>query len=203
MRIGSKYRIARRLGASVFEKTQGPKFALSQARRSKNKKDRPKQRTDFGNQLIEKQRVRFTYGITERQFKNYVKNVIEKKPAKPEEMLHASLESRLDNVVLKAGFVHARSLARQVVSHGHITVNGRKVTIPSYSVRVGDKIGIREGSNNNGLFATLADKLKDKNVPSWLKLDTEKKIVEIQGAPKATPGEVLYDLGAVIQFYKR
>lgn len=201
MKIGTKYRIARRLGPSVFEKTSGPKFALSLAKRKETK--RPKQRTDYGNQLIEKQRVRFTYGITERQFKNYVKNVIEKKAAKPEEKLFESLETRLDNVVLKAGFVNSRSLARQVVSHGHITVNGRKLTIPSYSVRIGDKIAIREGSTNNGLFATLADKVKDKTVPSWLKLDVEKKMIEIQGSPKASPGELAFNLGVVIQFYKR
>jgi small subunit ribosomal protein S4 len=204
MRIGPKYKIARRLGANVFEKTQGPKFALSEAKRSKGKGDkRPKQRTDFGNQLLEKQKVRFTYGITERQFKNYVKAVVEKKAAKPEEKLFEALESRLDNVVLRSGLVHARSLARQVVSHGHITVNGRKLTIPSYSVRIGDKIAIREGSSKNGLFATLGERLKDKNVPSWIKLDAEAKSVEVQGAPKVAPGESLFDLGAVIQFYKR
>jgi small subunit ribosomal protein S4 len=157
----------------------------------------------FGNQLIEKQKVRFTYGITERQFKNYVKSVIDKKPAKPEEKLFESLESRLDNVVLRSGFASTRALARQVVSHGHITVNGRKVTIPSYSVRIGDKISVREGSSNNGLFETLAEKLKDKTVPSWLKLDAGIKTVEVQGIPKAAPGESLFDLGVVIQFYKR
>jgi small subunit ribosomal protein S4 len=203
MKIGPKYKIARRLGGNVFEKTRGAKFALAMQKRAKSKKDKPRARTDFGNQLLEKQRVRFTYGIMERQFKNYVKNVIEKKPAKPEDMLFASLESRLDNVVTRAGFVSTRRLARQVVSHGHITVNGRKVTVPSFNVKIGDIISIREGSLKSPLFATLTEKLKEVNVPNWLKLNPEKMIAEVQGVPKPAPGEVLYDLGVVIQFYRR
>ncbi len=201
MKFGPKYRIARRLGASVFEKTSGPKFAASVAKRGKPARQKP--RSDFGNQLIEKQRVRFTYGITEKQFKNYVKEVIEKRAAKPEELLFALLESRLDNVVLRSGLAHTRALARQSVSHGHITVNGRKVTIPSYKVRIGDKIAIREGSKAKGSFAVIDEKIKAHTSPSWIKLDSELKIAEIQGAPKAGTGEMIYNLGTVLQFYKR
>ena len=127
MKIGPKYKIARRLGPAVFEKTQTQKFALSEARHAAGKKrdKRSKALSDFGLQLIEKQRVRFSYGITERQLSNYVEKAIETK-GNPSENLFASLESRLDNVVYRMGIAHTRRLARQMVSHGHFVVYGKR-----------------------------------------------------------------------------
>jgi small subunit ribosomal protein S4 len=99
-------------------------------------------KSDFGVQMLEKQKARYTYLLSEKQFSKYVKSAIEKQ-GDNREILFKTLESRLDNIVLRAGFAPTRLAARQLVSHGHLMVNDRRVTIPSYSVRVGDKISIR------------------------------------------------------------
>ena len=203
MKIGPKYKIARRLGAPIFDKTQSPKFAISEARRGKPKDSKhARQKTDFGAQLIEKQKARFTYGVNERQFAKYVREAGERKGAKPTEELYRRLESRLDNAVYRLGFVNSRSFARQMVSHGHIQVNGRRTNIPSYELHVGDKISIHPGSAKKPLFATLDEKLKTITPPSWMKFNSEKKEAEVQGAPK-TANDIQFSLGAIFEFYSR
>jgi small subunit ribosomal protein S4 len=206
MKIGPKYKIARRLGADIFEKTQGSKFMLSEAKKSKtlNKGKRRKVLSDYGKQLLEKQKVRFTYGISEKQFKNIVNDAVAQKTKDATEVLYESLESRLDNTVYRLGLSPTRRMARQMVSHGHITINGRKVTIPSLRVKGGDKIGIREGSIGKAMFVGLDDKSKERgNIPSWLKFDLSKKEGILQGRPKIKPGESLLDLNTVIEFYSK
>src|SRR5690606_30165190 len=144
MKIGPKYKIARRLGAPVFEKTQSQKYALSLARKERTSKGRPRAKSDYGKQLIEKQKARFSYGLTEKQFRGYVdKSLSAKSPA---QKLFSLLETRLDYTVFRAGLAKTRAQARQAVSHGHITVGGRRVTIPSILLTEGDVIGIRPGS---------------------------------------------------------
>ncbi len=151
MHIGPKYKIARRLGSAVFEKTQTAKFSLNEQKKTKNlRQKRPS--SVFGQQLIEKQKVRFTYCIVEKQLKNYVKKVIETSKTGQSDLLFKLLENRLDNVVLKSGFVKSRLMARQAVSHGHFTVNGVRVNIPSYAVKKDDVIAVREGSKSKKLF---------------------------------------------------
>ena len=131
-----KYKLCRRLGAGIYEKCQTQKFAKSEPMTKKGKKPGGR-RSDYGNQLIEKQKVRFMYGVREKQFGNYVDYAMEhaKKGTAPAELLFRQLEERLDNAVYRLGFAHTRALARQMVSHGHFTVNGKKLTIPSYSVK--------------------------------------------------------------------
>ena len=202
MQIGPRYKIARRLGAPIYEKTQNPKFAIREAARGRKEYKHPKQRTDFGVQLIEKQKARFTYGVGERQFVKYVNESMAKKGVKATDELYQTLESRLDNVVYRMGLATTRAFARQVVNHGHITVNGRKVTIPSYQLRKGDKVGIRLGSAKKPLFAPLEERMKTYTVPSWIKFDFEKKEGEIQGAPKIETG-LLFNLGMIMEFYSR
>jgi small subunit ribosomal protein S4 len=205
MIIGPKYKIARRLGPGVFEKTQGQKFALSEARRGKGKNDNKKRggpKSDYGIQMLEKQKARFTYLLTEKQFSKYVKTSIEKK-GDNREILYKTLESRLDNVVLKAGFAPTRLAARQLVSHGHIMVNGKRVTIPSYQVRIGEKISIRPGSTKKPVFATLTERLQKAMPPAWLKVDAEKQTIDVQGAPKLVITELVFDIGQVLEFYSR
>jgi small subunit ribosomal protein S4 len=132
--IKSKYKVAKRLGASVFEKTQTQKFALSAARNPKKPSRGGRGGgSDYGKQLLEKQRVRFTYGLSERQLSNYAEKAFQEKD--PGAALNASLETRADNVVYRAGLALTRRAARQIVSHGHILVNGTRITIPSYHVR--------------------------------------------------------------------
>lgn len=203
MIIGPRYKIARRLGAPVFEKTQTQKYVLSQTRKSKTGARGPKQKTDFGVQMNEKQKARFTYLLTEKQFSNYVKKAMSAQGTDNVGALFEQLERRLDNVVLRGGFGHTRLLARQMVSHNHIKVNGHIVNIPSFKVSVGDVITIRDGSAKKPLFAGLEEKLQAKTAPSWLKVDAAKKQIEVQGVPKMDQGELLFDLNSVIEFYSR
>ena len=196
--IRSKFKIAKRLGARIFEKTQSQKFALSEARTKLKKRGRPL--SDYGRQLIEKQRVRFTYSITEGQLASYAEKAYHQKH--PSEALHLALEMRLDSAVYRAGFAPTRRGARQMVSHGHIVVNGRRVTIPSMQVKKGDVLTVREGSKASALFAHLAKPETPHTTAEWLTLDAGLLKAEVTGAPKYVAGEAL-DYPAVFEFYSR
>lgn len=199
MKIGPKYKIARRLRAPIFEKTQSQKYSLREAKKLKNKPMRPK--TAFGLQLGEKQKARMFYGVTEKQFAKYVKLSIAKKGESPAQNLLSMLERRLDNVVWRAGFLPTHSAARQAVAHGHFKVNGRRVYVPSYEVRAGDIISVREESSKSKLFADEKPKADQKTLPEWLAF-RGKMEVEIKKA-KVSASELLFDLGQVIEYYQR
>lgn len=202
MIIGPKYKIARRVGAPIFEKTQTQKYALrSERKKTKGKFKKPQ--SEFGFQLNEKQKARFIYGLSERQFSNYVKEAISKKSTQTTQGIFENLETRLDNVVYRMGFAPTRFAARQMVSHGHITVNGRKSTIASMRTKIGDVIEVREGSKGKGIFATLDEKIKSANIPAWVGLDAEKKTAKIVGKPLLVQSDNMFDLNAVIEFYSR
>jgi small subunit ribosomal protein S4 len=201
MKIGPKYKIAKRLGAPVFEKTQTQKFALSQARGGKQQK-RPGQMSDFKKQLIEKQKLRYTYGITERQLGRYVKESVEKSH-QPAALLMERLESRLDNVVYRLGLVKTRRMARQVVSHGHIKVNGKRYSIPSHEVKVGDIVEIRDGSRSSALFAGIGESYDGAGVPTWVTFDAKKMAGEIKSAPFSDITGRLFDVDQVLEYYSR
>ena len=143
MKIGPKYKIARRLNAPIFEKTQTQKFAASKERKLV-KRGKPK--SSFGLQLDEKQKARFSYGVSEKQFKNYVNKVLSLRSGSQNDRMFEMLENRLDNVVYRAGFAPTRAQARQMVSHGHMKVDGTRVTIPSFQVSIGNKVSIRKES---------------------------------------------------------
>jgi small subunit ribosomal protein S4 len=196
-----RYKTARRLGANIFDKTQGQKFTEREARKKIQKRSRPK--SDFGLQMLEKQKAKVTYGVSERMFAKYVKSILEKAGANSPEKLISILESRLDNVVYRIGFAPTRQSARQMVSHGHIKVNGLKITVPSYLVSLGDLINIRESSVKKGIFTNLAEKLKTQAYPSWLAFDITKNECKVQGAPKLSALETNFDPAAVLNFYSR
>ena len=196
-----QYKTARRLGARIFSKTQNPKFTLTKKHVVRK---HPSPITEYGLQLLEKQKMRFTYNLKERQFATYVKKAILKKGVSSAEHLYKNLESRLDNVVFRLGLAKTRPLARQMVSHGHITVNGRRVNIPSSMVKEGDRVGIRPGSREKKMFVGIAESLKIHQAPPWLVLDAEKREGSVVGVPKAEghSGDV-FNVGAVIGFYSR
>jgi len=199
----TKYKICRRLGPGVYEKCQTQKFVLSEQKREGGKRGkRRKQISDYGLQLIEKQKVRFTYGLKERQLVKYVKDVLAKKGVNVYESLYQNIESRLDNVVYRLGLAETRAKARQMVSHGHITVNGKKLNIPSYKVSVGELVGIRIQSQSKALFADLEEKIKNRNIPTWLSFDLKKKEGKVIGMPKMTDARE-FDLRQVFEFYSR
>lgn len=202
MHIGPKYKIARRLKAPIFEKTQTQKYALREERKN-NKKSFNKPRTDFGIQLNEKQKARMFYCVTEKQFAKYVKQSLAKKTDSPKATLLKLLEHRLDNVIWRAGILPTHLSARQAVAHGHFLVNGKKVYVPSFSVKVGDKITIREGSKNSKMFSELDTKMSETKSPDWMSWDMKTRELIIKNDSNHDKSDLLFDLGQVIEYYQR
>ncbi|MEK7586187.1 MAG: 30S ribosomal protein S4 [Patescibacteria group bacterium] len=202
MKTVQKYKICRRLGSGVFEKCQTPKFVMSEARHAKSGKGkRPKVLSGYALQFVEKQKVRFMYGISEGQFSNYVNEAVGHKGTLATEQLFELLEYRLDNVVYRLGLAHTRRLSRQMVSHGHILLGGKKNTVASSRVKIGDVIAVREGSKASPLFADMAKKMKEYTLPNWLTFDVEKLSATVAGKPKNVEG--FLDLNTVLEFYSR
>lgn len=201
MKIGPRYKIARRLGSAVFDKTQTQKFALSEAKHAPKTKGKRKQLSEYGQQLLEKQKIRYTYGVAEKQFENYVKEALATKGASSADMLHEFLEVRLDNIVYRLGLAPSRQASRQMVSHGHFLVNGKRVTVPSYRMKTGDKFAVREGSKKSVLFADLTKKLDKFVNPAWLSFDAGKMQGEVKNRP--TKEGAILDFARVLEFYSR
>lgn len=202
MKIGPKYKIARRLGAPVFEKTQTPKYALSLARKERSdNRGRRKPKSEFGRELIEKQKARFSYGMSEKQFRNYVNKAL--RAPEPVQKLFMMLESRLDNVLYRSGLAKTRAQARQAASHGHTMLNSTRVTIPSILLSKGDTVSLRAGSADSPLFGEVAERMKTLAMPAWLKVDPESRQVTVEGQPVYVEREHVFDLGVVIAFYNR
>lgn len=201
MQIGPRYKKARYLGAPIFRKTQTQKYAM-RAQRKQKKTGRRGNKSEYGRQMLEKQKARYSYGVSSGQFSKYVRKALATTGDNTKNLLHI-LEGRLDNVVVRAGFAPTRSAARQMVNHGHITVGGKKVTIPSYEVTAGEVIGIRGGSKAKTLFAKLDEEIKATKIPTWLSVDTEKKEIKVSGEPTADTTDLLFDVKAVLEFYTR
>lgn len=201
MKIGPRYKKARYLGAPVFKKTQTQKFALRSQRKVK-KGGMRSTKSEYGRQLLEKQKARYSYGVSGGQFTNYVKKALSISGDNAKNLLRL-LEGRLDNVVLRAGFAQSRSAARQMVAHGHILVNGKHVNIPSYEVRIGDRISIREGSKNKSLFSKLDEEVANNAAPAWIKVDMEKREIIIDGEPSTDMTSLLFNVRSVLEFYTR
>ncbi|NTV44263.1 MAG: 30S ribosomal protein S4 [Candidatus Yonathbacteria bacterium] len=206
----SKCKICRRAGEKLFlkgEKCYSPKCTLTKKPYPpgmlQSEKKHRSTLTEFGRQMKEKQKTRNSYGMRERQFVGYVEEALGH-TGNPAELLFGYLEFRLDNAVFRAGFAHSRALARQLVSHGHVTVNGRKMTIPSYRVKNGDVIGVREGSKGSALFTDMSVKLEKRSAPTWMTLDAKSMQATIIGTPKAEEAvDAGIDLSAVVGFYTR
>ena len=158
--------------------------------------------SDRGLQLIEKQKVRYTYGVLERQFKRAF-NQAERQQGITGENLQVLLERRLDNVVYRLGFADSRSQARQLVQHGHIMLNGRKTNIPSCLVKEGDTISCREISLKKEYFKLLAEDIESKSLASWLSLDRKNLVGQVLSLP--TPDEIgaTWDGKAIVEYYSR
>jgi small subunit ribosomal protein S4 len=151
--------------------------------------------SEFGKQLQEKQKIQITYGLSGKQMRSLFKGPLEK--------TIITLERRLDRVLFRLGLASSMRVARQLVSHGHITVRGRKMTIPSYSVKIGDVISIRPESRNKKMFEELQGKLKQYEPPVWLKLDKENLKGECIRYPAPEDLALPFDVNLVGQFYSR
>ncbi|MHB8660639.1 MAG: 30S ribosomal protein S4 [Minisyncoccota bacterium] len=203
MKTGPRYKIAKRLGASVFEKAQTQKFALSADRSAKNKRGGRGRQSEYGKQMLEKQKVRVTYGLPERQFRNYVHKALAAHSAKPTDRLHELLELRLDNVIWRLGLAPTRRAARQMVAHGHIQVGGKKTRVPSYMLSVGDRISVREGSKGHGVLVGFSERFLERPLPSWLSWNPQAMEGGVIERPTASSADAAGDLVAVLSFYTR
>ncbi len=202
MKTGPRYKIAKRLGASVFEKAQTQKFAIAQERSAKNKRRR-RRLSDYGKQLLEKQKVRVTYGVTERQFSNYVSSAMHARGTNAVGVLHQLLELRLDNTAYRLGLAPTRRAARQLVAHGHLTVNGRRTMIPSRQVHLSDSIAVREGSKKRAMFNDFTERFKEYSLPSWLSWDPNTMKGGLNELPTTESVDPAGDLSSVLSFYSR
>lgn len=198
--VKSKYKIGKRLGPGVFEQCQTQKFALSEARSAATKRGK-RGGSDYGRQLLEKQRIRYTYGISEKQLSNYAHKAMG--TPDPSTELHKSLEMRLDSVIYRLGLASTRRAARQMVSHGHITINDVRSTVPSHRVRIGDKISVREGSRKSPMFAKVTAAEDLRTPPQWLVLDSGVMRAEVKGEPTYAQVEVGLDYPTLFEFYSR
>lgn len=158
--------------------------------------------SDRALQLREKQKARYTYGMMERQFKRTFQQA-EKQAGITGENLLVLLERRLDNVVYRLGFADSRSQARQLVMHGHITLNDKKVDIPSTLVKEGDTISWREGSKKSEYYKILAESIEAKEVLSWLSLDKQNMVGQVVSLPTPDQVDAKFDGKAVIEYYSR
>jgi small subunit ribosomal protein S4 len=133
---------------------------------------RRQKRSDYGFQLREKQKVKRTYGLLERQFRGYFHKAVRQKGVTGENLLQM-LECRLDNIVYRMGFSPSRRAARQLVRHGHFLVNGRRVNVPSYLVKVGDEVALKEQSRQNALIQETLSGYARKELPAWIQMEWE------------------------------
>jgi small subunit ribosomal protein S4 len=202
MKIGPKYKLGRRLGVGIHEKCQGQKFSLSEARHEKAKRGkRRKQISDYGQQLLEKQKIRYSYGISEKQLRNYVAEATSMKKVAPRDALFQVLESRLDNTLYRLGIASTRPLARQMASHGHFKVNGKRTTVPSYRLKEGDVIELKDSSKSKTLFQNLDKKLGKASTPAYLSFDLKNISATVKGVP--VNEESFLDFSSVLEYYSR
>jgi small subunit ribosomal protein S4 len=159
-----KFKKCRKYGSTIFEKCSSAKYAISeQKKRFAIKGKRRKMLTEYGKKLIEKQKIKLSYGLKEKKLRSYVFDAIDAKNETFSEIFR-NLESRLDNVVYRIGLAETRAMARQMVSHGHIMVNGRRLNISSYPVKLGDLISVREESKDRKTFEGI-DKKDNVKIP--------------------------------------
>lgn len=198
----AKGKIVRRLGTNIFgnpkydrllkKKPQGP---------GEPKKGRIRQ-TEYGRQLVEKQKLKFAYGLSERQFRNLFFKAKHMKGVTGDNML-ILLERRLDNVVYRLGMATSRSQARQLVSHGHILLNERRMSIPSSLIRAGDTITVKERKNTKDLVRRLLADNSGRPVPPWLEMSRDEMIGSVQALPTRDIIPTIAEEQLVIEFYSK
>lgn len=169
----------------------GPKQALRKPRLS-----------SYGLQLLEKQKAKAVYGLLEKQFSRYFEKASASKSNTSELMIQL-LEKRLDNVVYRLGFAKTRKQARQLVGHGFVQVNGELVDIPSYGVKVGEEISVKESKKEKGIVKTMAEFHKQTQIPKWLDSDIAALKGKITGEPQLDDVEKVFDPRLIVEFYSR
>lgn len=169
------------------------------------RKSRPGSGSEYKKSLVEKQTLKRLYGLSEKQFKKYVKESLAKirKVDNVAEELIKNLEKRLDNVIFRLGFAKSRSHSRQLVSHAYFLVNGRAVNIPSFQVKKGDVISIKETKKKKQVFNDLPQLLKKIQAPGWLEIDREKLDGKVISEPSLSEVNPPVEISLIFEFYSR
>ncbi len=195
--IGPKHKLARREGVNILDKTSSSLQRRLNIPPGQHGRRRKKRLSEFGQQLREKQKAKFVYGIMEKQFKNLFK-AVEKKKGETDENLISLLETRLDNLVYRLGFSKSRFMARQMVSHGHVLVNGKRLNIPSYQVKLEDVISLSPKMQRN---PKILESIQESQTLPFLKREgASGKLTRI---PKREDVEVPFDTQLIIEYYSR
>jgi small subunit ribosomal protein S4 len=197
---GPRVRISRRFGIPIFGPTKylerrnyGPGVHGPKSRRKT---------TDYGLGLIEKQKFRYFYGLMEKQFRGVYEKALRRRGVTGEQMLQI-LETRLDNVVFHLGLANTRAAARQMVCHGHITVKGRKVNIPSYALKVNDVVAVKNHNVSRQLATKNMEVTTSRAVPDWLSLNKEEFKGVVMRIPTRDEIQPIANEQAVVEFYSR
>jgi small subunit ribosomal protein S4 len=197
---GPRVRISRRFGVPIFgpskyleRRNYGPGVHGPKSRRK---------HTDYGLGLIEKQKLRYYYGLMERQFRGVYERALRRRGVTGEQMLQI-LETRLDNVAFHLGFAATRSASRQLICHGHVKVNGRKVNIPSFALKVNDVVEIKDSNVSRGLATKNLEMATSRAVPDWLSLNKEGFKGVVMRIPTRDEIQPIANEQAVVEFYSR
>jgi small subunit ribosomal protein S4 len=197
---GPRVRISRRFGTPIFGPTKylerrnyGPGVHGPKSRRKT---------TDYGLGLIEKQKLKYYYGLLERQFRGVYEKALKRRGVTGEQMLQI-LETRLDNVVFHLGFANTRAAARQMVSHGHVLVNGRKVNVPSFALKVNNVVEVKNNNVSRQLATKNLEMATSRSVPDWLILQKEDFKGSVMRIPTRDEIQPIANEQAVVEFYSR
>lgn len=207
MLLKSKEKKERALGVKLglkAERCDSPKCAMIRRPYKPGvhgKSRRRKSASEYSQQLLEKQKMKIIYGLKESQLKKIVKEIMKK--GLPSQRIIVLLERRLDNAAFRIRLAASRIIARQLVNHGHIFVNNKKVTIPSYLVKAGDVISINPLSKNLLIFKDLQNIIKKHDAPEWFQVDGDKLEAKIKSLPTSILEELLFDINLVVDYYSR
>jgi small subunit ribosomal protein S4 len=204
--IGPVERIERRLGVSLElkgERRLAGKSALDRRPYAPGQHGQRRAKiSEYGQQLREKQKIKYYYGVLEKQFRRFFKEANRQEGNTGENLIRL-LERRLDNVVYRMGFASTRRFARQLVTHGHILVNGKKVTIPSYLVKEGDRIEIKEKSKNNPQIQRSLELTNQTGIAPWVDVDKEKMVGVFTRIPERSEVNIPVDERLVVELYSK
>jgi len=203
---GPSCRLCRHAEVKLYlkgDRCYGPKCPIGRRTRPPGVGDRRVRRrrpSDYAVRQLEKQKLRNAYGLYEKQFVGYVSEA-RKQPGVTGQYLLQLLERRLDNVVYRLNLSDSRKQARQRVLHGHFTVNGRKVNIPSYSVRAGDMIAWKTGSSTKDFVLSVAEGISQRLIPEWLRLDSNAMIGHVVSLPELDEADLQVDTRLIVEYY--
>ena len=203
---GAVCRLCRREGIKLYlkgDRCYSDKCAITQRPYAPGQHGQGRKKvSEYGIQLREKQKVRRIYGVLEKQFEGYFEKAERQKGVTGENLLRI-LESRMDNVVYRLGLATSRVDARQLVRHGHFTLNGKKVNIPSLLVKTGDLIAVKDSSKKSPKLQGIADALRAKSVPKWLEIDKENLIGRVIAQPAREDIDMPINEQLIVELYSR